>query len=79
VDEFRFGIVPHSSAVKGESDIAKFRGRDSGDADVDGLSLHVEAMEGHAGCGVPEKFVASGTAISANNVNFRLRTSYQCG
>jgi hypothetical protein len=39
----------------------------------------MQTVRGYAGRSVSEKLVAPGTAISANNVNFGLRTSYQCG
>jgi hypothetical protein len=49
VNELRPGIIPHSSAVKGESDIAKFRRRYPRYADVNSLALHVQTVKSHAG------------------------------
>lgn len=76
MNKFRFWIVANSAPVETESNITQLRGGYTGNADVNGFPLHVQAVRSHAGGSASQKLIAPGAAISANDVNFRVRTRY---
>ena len=53
MNKFRFRIIANSAAVEVESNVAQFRSGYSGNADVNGFPLHVQAMSSHARGGAP--------------------------
>jgi len=79
VNKFRLGIEADSSAVKAESNIAQFRHGYPGNTDIDGLSLHVQAVSRHPGRSLSQILITPGTAIPANDVDFRFWSSYRIG
>ncbi len=44
MNKFRFRIISDSAAVEAESKVAQFRSGYSGNADVNGFPLHVQAV-----------------------------------
>ena len=65
--------------MKAKSKIAQSRYGYAGNTNVNSLSLHMQAVRGHAGRRLSQELIAPGTAISADDVNFRLRTSCRSG
>lgn len=65
--------------MKAKGKIAQSRYGYAGNTNVNSLSLHMQAVRGHAGRSLSQKLIAPGTAISADDVNFRLRTSCRSG
>ena len=65
--------------MKAKSKIAQFRYGYTGNTNVNSLSLHMQAVRGHAGRSLSQELIAPRTTISANDVNLRLRTSCRSG
>jgi hypothetical protein len=61
--------------------VTQLRGRNSRQADVDCLSLHVQAVLRHAGMRTAraEEFVAPGRTVAANHIDFTARIAERCG
>jgi len=70
VDEAGAGVVADSSALEGDGGVAQGQRVDTGNANVDGVRLHVEAVSRYAGGASAEKFVAPRGAIAADDVDF---------
>jgi hypothetical protein len=49
MNKFRLWVVANSATAKAEGNISQFRSGYSGNTDVNGLSLHVQAVRSHAG------------------------------
>ena len=75
MDEARLGIEADASATKAQGGIPQFSCRYARNADVDRLSEHVQTMRGNTDGRAPEKLVAPGRAIAANDVDFSFRFS----
>jgi hypothetical protein len=67
MDEAGAGIVTHSTAAEREGSITQRHGIDSRDANINGVSLHVQAVLRNAGGAGAEEFIASGGAIAADD------------
>jgi hypothetical protein len=70
VNEAGARVVAHTSAAESKRGIAKSECVYPGDADIDGVRLHVQAVLGDAGRARAKEFVAPGTAIAADNIDF---------
>lgn len=77
VYEVRAAIVSHSSAMQAQGCVAQFRRWNPGQANVDGFSLHVQAMTRHAGVGAarPQEFIAPKGAVTTNHVDLTIGVS----
>ena len=76
VDELADGIVADAAVVEAESYVAELAGGDAGDADVDGLGLHVLRVFSYAGhrrrgrsAAGAQEVVRPGSAVAANYVD----------
>ena len=71
VDELADRVVAHAAFVEAEGYVAEMAGADAGDADVDGLGLHVLRVFGDAGdrgAGA-EEVIGPGRAVAADDVD----------
>ena len=75
VNEIRVGVIPDSTRVEGQREIAELCGAGSGHANIDGHGLHVETVLGNAMTMAPQICVAPGSAVPANHVNLRSRAT----
>jgi hypothetical protein len=66
-------VVAHATPMKVQRRIAQGRRRNSGQADIDGHGLHVQAVLGYGRRAASQKFVAPRRSIAADNVNFLIR------
>ncbi len=70
MNEIRAGIVAHTAAMKGKSDIAQMPRFHAGYSEINGLRLDVKAVFGYPFAMGTEIRVAPGSAVSANDIDF---------
>lgn len=69
MDEAGTGIITYSPTAKRKSRIAQRQGSDARDANIDGVSLHVQAVLRDTGGAGAEILIALGAAIAADDLN----------
>ena len=69
VNKARFRIVADSAAVKREGHVSQMSGSDAWHADIDGFSLHMQAMRCDALRRAAQKIVAPWCTVTANDID----------
>jgi hypothetical protein len=72
VNEVRCGIISDASTAQRKSNVVKLGRSEAGQANVNSLGLHVQAVFRHSGGMRPKKLVAPGRAIATNDIDFRI-------
>jgi len=75
MDELRASIVADAAAIQGQGGRSQLFRADSGNANVDGLRLHVQAVSGYAARTAAKEGIAPGRAIPADHVDLRFWAS----
>jgi len=70
VDEIRIGIVPYSAAMQRHCGVSKLGGGHSRYSNIDGQSLHVQAVPSHTVPVCSEILVGVRGSIATHNLNF---------
>jgi hypothetical protein len=65
-------VIADPATAEGQRRISKSERIDSGNTNVDGVSLHVLAVFRHSGGARTKEFIAPGSAVAANNIDFRV-------
>jgi hypothetical protein len=71
--ESRARVITYSSATQRQRGIAQRQSIDSGNANINGVSLQVLAVFGHPGRAGAKKFIAPRSPVPANDVDFGAR------
>ena len=72
VNEFRARVVADPAPPESKGRIAQSQGVDTGNANVDGVSLHVLAVLCHPRRTSSKELVAPGSSVAANDVNLAI-------
>jgi hypothetical protein len=67
------GIITHATAAERESGIAQRQGIDSRDANIDRVSLHMQAILCDADRAGAEEFIAPGGTVAADDIDLPAR------
>ena len=70
MDEAGTRVVADSSAMQGDRGVTQCQRINTGNANVDGVSLHMQAVAGYAGRAGAKEFIAPRGAVAADDVNF---------
>src|SRR5579863_8030025 len=73
MNEVGVGIVADTAASERQRGVPDTGSRNAGQANVDGLGLHMHAMQGDAGRMGPQELVAPRRTIAADDVDFGVR------
>lgn len=71
VDETGPWIVAHTAAAEPQCGIPQRESINAGDANIDGVCLHVQAAPGDTRRAGAKELVAPGSPVTADNLNFR--------
>jgi hypothetical protein len=63
-------VIAYATPMKPQCGITERRRCNSRQADVNGHGLHVQAVLGHGRRAAPQKFIAPGRSIAADNIDF---------
>lgn len=79
VDESRARVVADSSAMQVDSGVTQGQGIDPGNANIDGVRLHVQAVSRYAGGAGAKEFIAPRGTVATNDIDFGVGAAERSG